>query len=94
MTNFYSRTGHALTNLLLDYTNICPSNTFVSGTVTVTVGEETKLICPNELTYIKISEVHRLANEGKMPVILIETQVGEYTGEDDIVRLDDDFKRN
>ena len=32
-------------------------------------------------------------NEGKIPVVLIEAQVGEYTGEDDIVRIDDDFKR-
>jgi len=66
----------------------------VSGTATVTVGDETKLIRPNESTYIKMGEVHRLANEGKIPVVLIEAQVGEYTGEDDIVRLDDDFKRN
>ncbi len=66
----------------------------VSGTATVTVGNETKLIRPNESTYIKMGEVHRLANEGKIPVVLIEAQVGEYTGEDDIVRLDDDFSRN
>jgi mannose-1-phosphate guanylyltransferase len=65
----------------------------VSGTATVTVGDETKLIRPNESTYIKMGEVHRLSNEGKIPVILIEAQVGEYTGEDDIIRLDDDFKR-
>ncbi len=66
----------------------------VSGTATVTVGEETKIIRPNESTYIKMGEVHRLANDGVIPVILIEAQVGEYTGEDDIVRLEDDFKRS
>jgi len=66
----------------------------VSGTATVTVGEETKLIRPNESRYIKMGEVHRLANDGKIPVVLIEAQVGEYTGEDDIVRLEDDFNRN
>jgi mannose-1-phosphate guanylyltransferase len=66
----------------------------VSGTATVTVGEETKYIRPNESTYIKMGEVHRLSNEGKIPVILIEAQVGEYTGEDDIVRLNDDFSRS
>jgi len=66
----------------------------VSGTATVTVGEETKLIRPNESTYIKMGEVHRLANDGKIPVLLIEVQVGEYTGEDDIIRLEDDFKRD
>ncbi|MGE4512179.1 MAG: mannose-1-phosphate guanylyltransferase/mannose-6-phosphate isomerase [Sulfurimonadaceae bacterium] len=66
----------------------------VSGTATVTVGEETRYIRPNESTYIRMGEAHRLANEGKIPVVLIETQVGEYTGEDDIIRLDDDFSRN
>jgi mannose-1-phosphate guanylyltransferase len=66
----------------------------VRGTATVTVGNETRLVRPNESTYIKMGEVHRLENEGKIPVILIEAQVGEYTGEDDIVRIEDDFKRD
>lgn len=66
----------------------------VSGTATVTVGDETRLVRPNESTYIKMGEIHRLENEGKIPVVLIEAQVGEYTGEDDIVRIDDDFKRD
>ncbi len=66
----------------------------VSGTATVTVGEKIEYIRPNESTYIKMGEVHRLENEGKIPVVLIEAQVGEYTGEDDIVRLEDDFKRD
>lgn len=65
----------------------------VSGTATVTVGDEIKTIRPNESTYIKMGEVHRLENRGKIPVVLIEAQVGEYTGEDDIVRIEDDFKR-
>jgi len=65
----------------------------VSGTATVTVGDETRLIRPNESTYIKMGEVHRLENEGKIDIVLIEAQVGEYTGEDDIVRIEDDFKR-
>jgi mannose-1-phosphate guanylyltransferase len=65
----------------------------VSGTATVTVGETTKLVRPNESTYIKMGEIHRLENQGKIPVVLIEAQVGEYTGEDDIVRIEDDFKR-
>ena len=66
----------------------------VSGTATVTVGDEVKLVRPNESTYIKMGETHRLENKGKIPVIIIEAQVGEYTGEDDIVRLEDDFSRN
>ncbi len=66
----------------------------LSGTATVTIGDQIKLIRPNESTYIKMGEVHRLSNEGNIPVVLIEAQVGEYTGEDDIVRLDDDYARD
>jgi mannose-1-phosphate guanylyltransferase len=66
----------------------------VSGTATVTVGNETRLVRPNESTYIKMGEIHRLENQGRIPVVLIEAQVGEYTGEDDIVRISDDFKRD
>jgi mannose-1-phosphate guanylyltransferase len=65
----------------------------VSGTATVTVGDETRLVRPNESTYIKMGELHRLTNNGVIPVVLIEAQVGEYTGEDDIVRIEDDFDR-
>lgn len=65
----------------------------VSGTATVIVGDEKRLVRPNESTYIKAGEIHRLENEGKIPVVLIEAQVGEYTGEDDIIRLEDDFDR-
>ncbi|MFY4818013.1 mannose-1-phosphate guanylyltransferase/mannose-6-phosphate isomerase [Aliarcobacter butzleri] len=66
----------------------------VSGTATVTVGDNKYYVRPNESTYIKMGEIHRLENEGKIPVVLIEAQVGEYTGEDDIIRIDDDFKRD
>ncbi len=66
----------------------------VSGTATVTIGEQRMLIRPNESTYIKMGEIHRLENEGKIPVILIEAQVGEYTAEDDIVRIEDDYNRD
>ena len=66
----------------------------VSGTATVTVGDELRLVRPNESTYIKMGEVHRLENQGKIDVVLIEAQVGEYTGEDDIIRIEDDFKRS
>jgi mannose-1-phosphate guanylyltransferase len=65
----------------------------VSGTAEVIVGDKKYLVRPNESTYIKMGEIHRLSNPGKIPVVLIEAQVGEYTGEDDIIRLEDDFKR-
>jgi mannose-1-phosphate guanylyltransferase len=66
----------------------------VSGTAEVQVGEKKYLVRPNESTYIKMGEIHRLSNPGKIPVVLIEAQVGEYTEEDDIIRLEDDFNRN
>lgn len=65
----------------------------VSGTAEVRVGDKTYLVRPNESTYIKMGEIHRLSNPGKIPVILIEAQVGEYLKEDDIVRIEDDYKR-
>ncbi len=65
----------------------------VEGTALVTVGEKEILVRSNESTYIPMGEVHRLENPGKVDVVLIEAQVGEYLDEDDIVRLQDDFKR-
>ncbi len=65
----------------------------VSGTASVVVGKEEMIIRANESTYIPMGEVHRLSNPGKIDLVLIEVQVGEYLGEDDIVRIEDDFKR-
>ena len=65
----------------------------VSGTATVTVDENRSLVRPNESTYIKMGQLHRLENEGKIDLVMIEVQVGEYTGEDDIVRIDDVYGR-
>ncbi|MDD3462278.1 MAG: mannose-1-phosphate guanylyltransferase/mannose-6-phosphate isomerase [Sulfurospirillaceae bacterium] len=65
----------------------------VSGTATVRVEDKTFIVRENESTYIKAGEIHRLENQGKTPIILIEAQVGSYTGEDDIVRIEDDFNR-
>ncbi len=65
----------------------------ISGAATVTVGSKVFLVRPNESTYIPAGEVHRLQNEGKLPLVIVEIQVGEYTGEDDIIRIQDDFDR-
>jgi len=65
----------------------------VSGTALVRVGQKEVLVRPNESTYIPMGELHRLENPGKVDVVLIEAQVGAYLGEDDIVRVEDDFKR-
>ncbi len=65
----------------------------VSGTAIVTIGDKEVLVRPNESTYIPMGEIHRLKNPGKVDVVLIEAQVGSYLGEDDIVRIEDDFAR-
>ncbi len=66
----------------------------VRGTAEVTIGETVKSVHENESIYIPIGTVHRLANRGKIPLELIEVQTGSYLGEDDIVRLDDVYKRS
>ena len=65
----------------------------VEGTALVMVQDKETLVRPNESTYIPMGNTHRLENPGKVDVVLIEAQVGEYLGEDDIVRIEDDFKR-
>ena len=65
----------------------------VSGTAVVTNGDRIITIHVNESTYIPKGTVHRLENPGIIPLILIEVQSGEYLGEDDIVRYDDDYDR-
>jgi len=66
----------------------------VSGMATATVGDEVLFIRPNESTYIPSGTIHRLQNEGKLPLVIVEVQVGQYTGEDDIIRVEDDYKRD
>ena len=65
----------------------------VRGTAEVTIGTDVKAVHENESIYIPIGAVHRLANRGKIPLELIEVQTGSYLGEDDIVRIEDVYKR-
>ena len=65
----------------------------VRGTAEVTIGDTIKAVHENESIFIPIGTVHRLANQGRIPLELIEVQTGSYLGEDDIVRLDDVYKR-
>jgi mannose-1-phosphate guanylyltransferase/mannose-6-phosphate isomerase len=65
----------------------------VRGTAEVTIGDATRSVHENESIFIPIGSVHRLANQGKIPLELIEVQTGSYLGEDDIERLDDIYKR-
>ncbi len=66
----------------------------VRGTAEVTVGENVQMLRENESVYIPLGEVHRLANPGKILLELIEVQTGSYLGEDDIIRLVDEFGRS
>lgn len=68
--------------------------TVVSGTAIVTLGEREFALRANESVYIPMGELHRLQNGGKLPLTIIETQIGDYLGEDDIVRVQDDYKRD
>ena len=65
----------------------------VSGTARVTRGTEVTLLSENQSLFIPVGEVHRLENPGKIPLELIEVQVGSYLGEDDIVRIEDIYMR-
>ena len=65
----------------------------VRGTAEVTVDETVALVHENEAIYLPIGCVHRLTNPGKIPLELIEVQVGSYTGEDDIIRIEDVYGR-
>ncbi len=65
----------------------------VSGTAKIQNGNEHILLRENESTYIPMGQIHRLENPGKIDLVMIEAQVGSYLGEDDIVRLEDDFNR-
>jgi mannose-1-phosphate guanylyltransferase len=65
----------------------------VSGTAKIQNGDKFQLLRENESTYIPMGQIHRLENPGKIELVMIEAQVGSYLGEDDIVRLEDDFNR-
>ena len=65
----------------------------VTGTARVTNGDKSILLTENQSTYIPIGQTHSLENPGNIPLELIEVQSGPYLGEDDIVRLEDQYGR-
>jgi mannose-1-phosphate guanylyltransferase/mannose-6-phosphate isomerase len=65
----------------------------VKGTARITRNDEVFDLGVNESTYIPVGTVHRIANPGDQPVHIIEVQCGDYLGEDDIVRLEDNYGR-
>jgi mannose-1-phosphate guanylyltransferase/mannose-6-phosphate isomerase len=65
----------------------------VAGTATVTCGDLVKTVSKNSSAYIPIGETHCLENRGKILLQMIEVQVGDYLGEDDIERYEDRYGR-
>ncbi len=66
----------------------------VSGVATVTLDGREFELAPGESVDIAVGQAHRCENRGTSDVVFIEVQTGTYFGEDDIVRLDDDFGRS
>jgi mannose-1-phosphate guanylyltransferase/mannose-6-phosphate isomerase len=66
----------------------------VRGVARVTVNDLVKTVHENESIYIPMGAVHRLENPGKILLELIEVQTGSYFGEDDIIRIEDDYRRS
>jgi len=65
----------------------------VRGVAKITVGDKDMLLRENESLYIPIGARHRLENPGMLPLVMVEVQTGSYLGEDDIVRLEDNYGR-
>ena len=65
----------------------------LSGTAKVTCGDTVELLEANQSTYVPQCTAHRLENPGVIKLVIIEVQNGEYLGEDDLVRFQDDYAR-
>ena len=65
----------------------------VEGTAKVTIDEDVKLVTEGQSVYVPLGAVHRMENPGKLPMVLIEVQIGTYLGEDDIIRYEDAYAR-
>ena len=65
----------------------------VEGTAKVTIDDDLRTVTENQSVYIPLGAVHRMENPGKLSLTLIEVQTGSYFGEDDIVRIEDDYNR-
>ena len=67
--------------------------TVILGSGVATLGAKEVAVKCGSLIDIPVGEVHRMKNTGALPLVFIEVQFGDYLGEDDIVRLEDDFGR-
>lgn len=66
----------------------------VEGTAKVTIDDKVKLVSEGQSIYVPLGAKHRMENPGKLPMVLIEVQIGTYLGEDDIIRYEDVYARN
>ena len=66
----------------------------VEGTAKVTIDDDTKFLTEGQSIYVPLGVKHRMENSSKLPMVLIEVQIGTYLGEDDIVRYEDVYARN
>lgn len=66
----------------------------VAGTATFVIDGVTMTAGPGEHVDVALGAAHRIGNDGDEQVVIIEVQRGGYTGEDDIVRLEDDYDRS
>ncbi len=65
----------------------------IFGTATCTIDDLTVVARPGESVDVPLGAKHRLANAGEEELVIVEVQQGAYTGEDDIIRLEDDYGR-
>lgn len=65
----------------------------LSGTAKVTCDDKIEVLEANQSTYVPQCSAHRLENPGVIRLVIIEVQNGEYLGEDDIIRFQDDYSR-
>ena len=66
----------------------------VEGTAKVTIDQHTQLVTEGQSVYVPLGATHRMENPGKLPMLLIEVQIGTYLGEDDIIRYEDIYARD
>lgn len=66
----------------------------VSGKATCVVDGSTIVAGPGESVDVAVGQPHRIANNEDEELVIIEVQFGSYTGEDDIVRIEDDYGRS
>tara|TARA_B100000405_G_scaffold42191_1_gene28118 strand:- start:1420 stop:1884 length:465 start_codon:yes stop_codon:yes gene_type:complete len=65
----------------------------VNGTALVEMDDNQFMVYENESTFVPLGKIHKVRNPGKIPLRIVEVQVGSYLGEDDITRLEDDYGR-